>query len=507
MEANSQDLSKLLSSASLVFVGAIISSTASLLERVVVARLLAPDPYGEFSIALAIFTLSTTLGVAGFTQGVPRYMARFENPVDVRGAWLTGLVISVILSSAITIALILGAPVIVPGLFESTAALWVYYAFAITIPLYSCFVIGVGAIRGLENTLYKILTQDLGYPLLKLGLLAIFLTLGIGLVGTGLAYLGAIVAVVVLTYMFLNRLILLPGPFRLHTRTMTAFSLPLIVSTIMSVLLTRTDTLMLGYFRSSSEVGIYNAAYPLAGILTVVLGAFGYMYLPVASRIDSEEEGSVERVYEVTTKWIYLIIFPAFVTLLVFPHQIVSIVFGTEYSAGGAALSILAIGFFTNAAVGRNRETLSALGATTFILVSNVVAFIINFVLNLVLIPLYGFMGAAVASASSFVALNFVVYLFLRSQFGITPFNRRSKRVFIALPVVLIPVGFLVQVIIPSTVPGVFVFVCMMTVLTIVLVVVIQGLEPEDEVIIDFVEDTTGLHIPIVRDYIPNKEF
>lgn len=505
MSESTDDLSKLLSSATLVFAGTVIGSSSMLLERILVGRLLSPDAYGEFSIAIAIFTLGSTLGAAGFTQGVPRFMARFEDRRDIRGAWLTGLLFSLTFSIVIASILLLASPVIVPYLFESPESTLLFQLFVITIPLYVCFKIGVGAIRGEENTQFKVLTQNISYPLIRLLLIAALLWLGVGVIGTGIGYLVTLVAVISLTYILLNRLFPLRGGFSLHSRDMTMFSMPLVVSTIMTTLFTKTDTLMIGYFRASNEVGIYNAAYPLAGVISVVLGTFGYLYLPVASRLDNDEEGSVERVYEITTKWVFLLVLPLLTVLLAFPNEIITIMFGTDYSSGGAALSVLALGFFTNAAVGRNRETLSALGATVFILIANSITFAFNFMLNLVLIPPYGFIGAAVASASAYFVLNILIYLFLRFQFDITPFSNRSLRLYIVLPLILIPLSLFIGYWVSGSLPIIILFGLVMGVLTVFLVIAIGGLESEDIVLIEFIEDAAGTQIPYIRRYIPGE--
>lgn len=506
MSADRGDLSKLLSSASLIFLGTLVSSASGLFERAIIGRILSPNGYGEFSIALAVFTLGATFGAAGFTQGVPRFMARFDNPRDTRGAWITGLAMSLGLSAVISLALLIGAPLFVPHLFESDTSYLLFSIFAVAIPVHVCFRIGIGAIRGEENTRYKVLTEDLLYPLIRIALITVLLLIGVGLAATGFGYLVALLIVTLLIYISLNQLISLRGKFNLHTRKMTRFSAPLILSTVMTVLLTRTDTIMLGYFRASSEVGIYSAAYPLAGAIAIVLGAFGYLYLPMASRLDRNEDGSVGRVYQVTTKWLYLIAFPGFVTLIAFPHEILSIVFGGEYAIGGTALVILAIGTFTNAAVGRNRETLSALGATNFILLSNVIAFAFNFIANLLLIPSHGIIGAAIASASSYVLLNLIVFAILRYQFGITPFYRNSIRVYVALPTIVVPISVFIGWSLNGNLPIIVLFGVFIGILTIVLTAIFGGLEADDIVLIEFIEETINTRIPFIRHLIPGVE-
>jgi O-antigen/teichoic acid export membrane protein len=503
MSTTHADLSKLLSSAALVFVATLVSSGAGLVERVVVGRLLSPGAYGEFTVALSVFTLGATLGTAGFSQGVPRYVARFEDPADARGAWLTGLLVAVGLSTAVAVVLAVSAPVVVPRLFDSPATP-VYLLFVASLPAYVAYRIGVGAIRGRENTTYKVLTQNLAYPGTRLALVAGLLWLELGLLATGLGYLGAVLAATALTYLLLHRLLPLRGPTRLHVREMTAFSAPLVVSTVTSTLVTHTDTLMLGYFRASTEVGLYGAAYPIARALTLVLGAVGYMYLPVASRLDGADE-DVERVYAVTTKWVYLVVFPPFLTMVAFPETVVSLVFGERYAAAGVALAVLSVGFFTNAAVGRNRETLSALGATRFVLLSNVVALVVNVALNLALIPAYGFRGAAVASASSIVALNLVVYVVLRRRFAITPYTRRSLRAFLAVPAVLVPLALVLAGAFPGTLPVLVGATGGFGALTVVVAAAVGGLEPEDAVVVEFLEARLDRRLALLRRYIPEE--
>ena len=64
-----------------------------------------------------------------------------------------------------------------------------------------------------------------------------------------------------------------------------------------------TDTLMLGYFMFPDDVGLYNAAVPLAHLLPIVLTAINSLYVPVLSRLyakDQKEE--IKRSYVIVTK-------------------------------------------------------------------------------------------------------------------------------------------------------------------------------------------------------------
>lgn len=507
MSADEDDLSILLSSATLVIVGQILYSVSKLVERIVIARFLTPDAYGEVNIGLALMTLAVTIGLIGFRQGVPRYMSRLDDQRDKRGVWVTGLAIAGTIGIALGGLFLFNVGPVAGVFFEDPQNERLLALFVVSVPFVIGMQVGIGAIRGLENTRYRTYTRDLLYPGLRLLVIIGMLTTGAGIMAAGYAYLIAALVSFVVAHALLNRLLPLVGPVRTHAREMLAFSIPLVVSNLLSRLLTRTDTLMLGYFRPSYEVGLYSAAFPLATALGLILSSFGFMYLPVASRLDAENKrDEVDAIYTLTTKWIYVLTFPLFLTLVAFPSDVLSITFGSEYAPASTALSILAVGFFVRAGFGRCRETVSALGYTTYLLATTVGGFTLNVALNLLLIPTYGYPGAAVASAVTFVALNIVVYAFLELKFGISPFTRRSIRTFCVLPLTLFPPTLLVARHVSLTIVTLPVFLGATSLATVAVVSVTGCLQPEDRIPVQFLEDRLGVQIPIIRLFLPDGD-
>lgn len=507
MAADDDDLSTLLTSATLVLVGQVLYSVSKLGERLIIGRFLSPDAYGDVSIALAVTMVASTIALLGLRQGVPRYISRFEDQRAVRGAWVTGLVIAGGASVAMAGVLVVGADALTDLLLEAPEAGALIAVFAMAVPFVVGLEVGVGAVRGLENTIYRTYARDLLYPGTRLLVLVLFLAGGAGILAAGYAYLvGAAVAFLAVHFL-LNRLVPLVGAIETDVPEMLAFSLPLLISTLLSRLLTRTDTIMLGFFRPSFEVGLYSAAFPLASALVLVLSSFGFMYLPVASRLDAEDKrDEIDSIYKITTKWIFVLTFPAFLTLVVFSGDVLGATFGAQYTPASTALSILAIGFFSRAAFGRSRETVSALGFTTYLLVTNVAAFALNVGLNLVLIPRYGPNGAAVASAVSFVGLNLVVYAFLAYRFGISPFSSTTRRTVLVLPLGLFPPALLLASQVSLGFLALFLFVVVSELVAIALVAVTGCLEPADETLVEFVEEATGRRVPLIRRFIPGTD-
>lgn len=499
-----RELKKLLSSASLVFVGAGVAAVAKLVERIVLGRSFSPDIYGEINIAITTMALGTTFALIGLGQGIPRYVSRFETERDMRGAWLTGFLLAGIVSILFAGILYFNADFVASQLFDHGGASDLIPVFAFAIPPVVGYLVGIGGIRGFQNTIYKTYVGDLLYPFGRVLLLGALLALGFGAKAAGYAYLVSAVVAFLVAHYLLNKLIPLFGEFTLHVREITTFSAPLVVSSVLGDLLTRTDTVMLGYFSTSHQVGLYSAAYPLANSLLIALSSFGFLYLPLASKLDADgERDEITKIYQLTTKWVFLVTFPAFLLFVTFPSDVISIFFGTDYASGGLALAILSVGFFTNAAGGRNRETLSALGHTRLILAGNAIAFALNFVMNLFLIPIYGFVGAAVASSTSNIILNLFMFSVLWWKFGITPFSEWTVRTMTRVPLVLIPVTVIASRFISLSIVSLPVALVLTAVGTLVVFSSTNCVQPEDGVIIDFIEGITNTKMSFLHGYIP----
>jgi O-antigen/teichoic acid export membrane protein len=303
---------------------------------------------------------------------------------------------------------------------------------------------------------------------------------------------------------FLHRQIGLFGAKQFRFKEMAAYSAPLVMATVASRLLTRADTLMIGYLESAAAVGLYEAAYPLANGLVLILTAFGFLYLPLISQLDEDDDGAgVEQAYQITTKWVYIMTLPLFVTLVLLPELVIGIVFSQEYADAAPILVVLSIGFFTNSAFGRSRETLSALGDTTITMFVNLASFVVNIVLNILLIPTYGVIGAALASVLSFLALNSTIVLVLKWKYSITPFSKETIKTITLLPLTALPVSIGVRNALGRNVVSLAAVPVTAMSVAFVALLISGALESEDLIAVDIVEDKIGRQIPFIRQFIP----
>lgn len=504
------DLSALLSSATLMLFLGSLGSVSTLFERIVIGRLLGPGLFGQVEISFSMMTVATTLALFGFKEGIPRFMTRFEDERDVRGAWVTGSAIALVLVLATTVVLFVNVEW-VSERFEGPVSTELLSLFVLTLPVFAGLELVVAGIRGRENTIYRTYTRDLLFSGLRLALIAGLILAGYGVVAAGYAYLiSAAIALVVALWLF-NRLLAIRGPFEIRAREMTLFSLPLVLSSLSGILLSQVDTLMIGYYLPSSQAGIYGAAWPLARGIGVIVSSFGFLFLPLTSRLDAGgRRDEVDRMYKVTTKWVFVVTFPGLLCLVVFADDLLLSVFGPGYVAGAAALTILVFGSFTSAAFGRCQDTLSAFGYTTYIFAINAIAAALNVILNAALIggygpvPSLGIEGAALATAISTVVLNGSALAVLWHKSGVNPFSRQTVRTFLLLPATLFPPALALASQVTLGLPALLAFLPIAGIASLAVLAATNSFQPEDEIPVDLVEDSLGVPIPLIRRYIPD---
>ena len=226
--------------------------------------------------------------------------------------------------------------------------------------------------------------------------------------------------------------------FKLN-KELLIFSFPLLGTSVLNMLLSWTDTLMLGGIKSSYDVGLYNGVLPLASFIMFPLTALLTIFMPIYSGLFAKKAfNEIKRNYSIITKWLCLITFPIFLLLFLYPDQLINYILGPSYTVAANALRILAFGFIIGNFLGPNGATLLAMGKSFFILIATLTATILNIALNLTLIPSYGITGAAFASSFSMISVNFLKGIKLYSSGRVQPFSKNLVKPTILTLVIII---------------------------------------------------------------------
>lgn len=163
----------------------------------------------------------------------------------------------------------------------------------------------------------------------------------------------------------------------------------------------RIDVLMLTVMKTDAMVGWYSAAYKLIVVANVVPMILMTATLPRISRVDKGNPAEVERIFHLGFKFLMYAAMPMTAGTLFLADRMIPFVFGVDFLPGAAALRILifasAVDFFSVFFAG----FLIAWDRQNRLTVLQGIAIVVNVILNLILIPRFGFIGAAAATVIS----------------------------------------------------------------------------------------------------------
>lgn len=197
-------------------------------------------------------------------------------------------------------------------------------------------------------------------------------------------------------------------------RRMLRDAFPLAALAFLGVLYFRVDIIFLEKLQGEEVVGWYNAAYKLMDSLMILSGGVLGALFPSFSRLGSPEyQSELKVIFENTLKYFFMAGLPMAVLITVLADGIISLVYGEGYKPAAKALQILiwAIpmiyvnGVFLYALIAVGKQRVCAIGQG--------LCAVGNILLNFLLIPFFGYLGAATATVLSEIITLAVFYSFV----------------------------------------------------------------------------------------------
>ena len=430
-------VNRIVAGSGVILAGTFVGLLLDIIIKGVLTSYLSPTDFGTYSLALTVISITGAVATLGLNEGLPRYIAFFRGRQEEHKVY--ELIISAILMGLIAGVL---AMLVSPILFQRLAGegfdmqgkiLSIVRIMIFAIPFTILLNLTVAIYRGFDRTNVNMYFYNIIRPLSLLGFASAAVFLGVSLKGVVFAdLLSMIFTFGMMSVYFIKSPPIKPEwklKFSEPTKQLIRYSFPLLISATLLNLMTWTDTIMLGYFKSAEVVGIYNAVYPLVGFLSMIIGSMGFVYIPVTSKLwGANKKESIGPVYQMMTKWCFLLTFPVFALMFIYPEFLLSKIYGAEYASGAMVLRILALGFVTNSYFGFNYHTIMASGDSDFLMKCSVASAGANALLNFMLIPHYGMVGAAVASSVSFASIEVLMTLRTWRKQHMHPFTSMYRK-------------------------------------------------------------------------------
>ncbi|MRJ76359.1 oligosaccharide flippase family protein [Aeromicrobium sp. SMF47] len=417
-------------------VGGAAGSVVGLLLAAVVGRELGTEGAGTYFLVVAVFMIVSNVAELGADTGLVRFVSAARatgRSADVPHLVRTALR-PVVLGGVLVVAVAAATVRTYPGAFDGLSSRFVVGAAALAV-LSSLIAVMLSVSRGLGDVLTYPLLQNIALPFLRLGAVFAVVSAGGGVAAVLTAWMAPVPVVLVLAtlvaVMMLRRHAgtvrgrpARPAELRRASGEFWTFSATRGVTAAVEILLEWVDVLIVGALTSAEEAGVYAVVTRCARAGEVIQQAARIAVGPqISAALARGAVHEAREIYGLVTSAMIWLAWPFFVVLAVFGDAVLSL-FGPGFDAGWPALATLAVAMGLATAAGTVQTILLMGGRSTWQLADKSGALALNVALNLVLVPMWGIEGAAVAWAVTILVDTAVVVYQVQHLMDLRPQGR-----------------------------------------------------------------------------------
>jgi O-antigen/teichoic acid export membrane protein len=395
-------------------VGSFISSLVAFFTFVAVTRGLGPEVFGHITAATAYLFIPTVLAEAGTSTAILREIS--ADPARTEPALRASVPLRVLVgscavggASALAFAIPFDHDTQIAVLISSGGSFLTLMSLSL-LPVLQSQLKMHWAVVG--NVLGRVVALGVTLAVLEAGY-GLKSVVAAQVIGIGVTFLFHLVVV--------SRLVSLrPVLDTQYWRRLAGVSIVLGLAIALGQVYFRVDALLLALIRDPEEVGLYGAAYKFIELAEFIAASFALSVMPPMTRFIAAGDARARSLLQKSFDLIIAVAVALAVALLVFSTDIVVASAGPEFREGAVALQILApyvLFSFTNVLLWR---VMIASGRDRILLRVATSILTLNVVLNLALIPTYGFKAAAATSVVSEAAALVPVAVAARRE-GLLP--------------------------------------------------------------------------------------
>jgi len=429
----SEDHAWLASGSIVTLSGSLVGRALNVGAQIVLARLLGPAEFGLYAIGWALLQVSSLFTPLGLDNGVIHCATSYatEDPKRLGAVVRESLILTLFFGSCIGVLTFAIAPELARHIFGKADLLLVVRLFAVGFPLAAGLKVAAASTTVSQSINYRVYAELLAQPAVNLALIVVFYIIGWRLLGATLATVLSFGGALVLAMWYQEKLfphVWFHGPIvsKAVASELLRFSAAAWLGAAFVNLIPWVDRLFLGAYADSASVGIYQAAAQASVLFGVVAGALNAVVAPrIAFLYRGSQIDRLEHVYKIVSKWVLFANVPFFLLFFAAPQQVLAVLYGGKYANGAGPLIILSFTRLADALVGPIGTLMIFTARQKVFAVIAGGGLALSIVLNHLLIPRFGPMGAASATACSEAAMLVALLLVVWSTTGFWPYDRR----------------------------------------------------------------------------------
>ena len=370
--------------------------------------------YGTWSLVDVTIIIITPFALMGLHLGIIRFLAAEKDSRRIRDDFLSIYSVVFISGMAFSILLFLFSDYLAAFIFKDIS-LSIYIKLAsVLILLNSLLMLNLAFFQAFRKIGLRT-AIGLIQSALQVGLMALLILLGYKLMGVIAAFLvsGILVNLITLFIILRQRGFQLPRFSRL--REYLRFSIPLTPNMAIMWVIILSDRYIISYFMGVAATGIYNAAYAIGGYASSLMMPIGVVLYPTIAKLYDEENLSETRNYlNYSVKYFMMIAIPSAFGLSILAKPILQILTTPEFVPGAVIVLFIASGVVITAFYQIGEYIILLAKKTRLLVMLLGISAGLNIILNIILIPQQGILGAAIATLIAYVVLGISTLLISR---------------------------------------------------------------------------------------------
>ena len=218
---------------------------------------------------------------------------------------------------------------------------------------------------------------------------------------------------------------------RYDFKNVQKFAFPIYLANLLFFLGPNITLLLIGLLSSSANVGIFSAVYEISLVALLAHNSLRMVAAPKIAKLHEEgRKNDLDILYKFLSKWLLILTLPIFIFLFSWSKPLLNI-FGEEFQVGTIALQIVAIAGMVTVSMGLSPPFITMTGKGRLQLFNTLLLYLIMFILDWLLIPNWGLIGAATAYFVATVAVSIIRLIQVHKLFAMYPFAPKQVIVII----------------------------------------------------------------------------
>jgi len=405
----------------ITFFASVVTLSLGFVITVLLGRYLGAGDLGLYRMASTIYGIAMLVAASGIPAAMIKYVAEFK---DER------IKFNQIVSSGVITSLFLGIGFVALFYFSSGLFAGIFNMprlsglLKILSPVFP-FALASGALLGLLNGLREM--KKYAAATIIQSVLMVIITVALIYFGFGVA--GAVIGVVLasvgncfyLVWVSRNYFGLTLGRYRETTKKLLKFGAQIFGANAINMINYQADTLLIGYFLTATDVGHYAVAVGLSRFFWIIPQAIQRITYPATSEYWAKNNHSaLQTMIDKSMKYTACILLPIGLAVGFFARDIITTIFGEGFVYSVLPLQILIVGTVINGATGRPvGSTLAGIGRADLNPKIASCSALTNILLNIILIPHFGIVGAAMATSISLTIGALLIIFLIAKNTGI----------------------------------------------------------------------------------------